>query len=178
MGSNLGTTQDLNKEHFPLVAQLVKNPPAIQCQGEVLFIYQLSHKGEVLFIFQLSHKGEVLFIQILGGPRWVTGPVTCPDGLPPSNCGNGSLSSGPSRVQGSLSGSPGIQEGPGRWTQIPKYPQGSELVLCLRLFLLISLGSWVSDKLFPTIRNHMCLGELRTHICFVVEPTVNICVGA
>ena len=30
MGSKLGTTQDLNKEHFPLVAQLVKNPPAIQ----------------------------------------------------------------------------------------------------------------------------------------------------
>ena len=96
MGSKLGTTQDLNKEHFPLVAQLVKNPPAIQ------------EKGEALFIYQLSHKGEVLFIQILGGPQWVTCPVTCPDGLPPSNCGNGSLSSGPSSVQGSLSGSPGI----------------------------------------------------------------------
>ena len=105
------------------------NPGLLQCRWilyqlshnrEVFFIYQLSHKGEVLFLYQLSHKGEVLFIQILGGPQWVTGPVTCPVGLPPSNCGNGSLSSGPSRVQSSLSGSPGSQEGPGRWTQIPE----------------------------------------------------------
>ena len=108
-------------------------------------------------LYQLSHKGEVLFTQILGGPQWVAGPVTCPVGLPLSNCGNGSLSSGPSRVQSSLSGSPGTQEGPGRWTQIPEYPQGSELVLCLRLHLLTSLRSWVSGKLLPTVRKKTCL---------------------
>lgn len=39
-------------------------------------------------------------------------PASCPVEPPPPHCGSCSLSSGPSRVQGSLSGSPGIQEDP------------------------------------------------------------------
>lgn len=65
--------------------------------------------GAVIFCNQ--GKESALDSDLSAGPPWVTGPVTCPVETSP-HCGNCSLSSGPSRLQGNLSVLPGIQEDP------------------------------------------------------------------
>lgn len=120
-------------------------------------------------------KESALYSDLSGGPQWVTGPVCCPVGTCP-HCVNRSLSSGSSRVQGSLSGCPGIHEDPEPGPRFPNSLRSQSWFFASSSSSSphLGLGSQVSS--FPQSVKETCLEELRTHICFVADMTVNISV--